>query len=382
MKKLISGIVCLIVLFSCKEEQVQAPPPPTVQVVKVIEDTVRIEKDFVGQVYGIIDIPIRARVEGFLEGIHFREGMKVTKDQLLYSIDPQPFQALLTAAQSQLAEAKVGQVRASNDLDRVEPLADMKAVSERDRDASIAERDASEEMVNAAAANVEMQEIQLSYTQIKSPINGLIGKTQAKVGEFVGRSPNPVLLNTVSRIDSVRVEFFITENDYLQLAKEIREDISNGHEREVFGLKLILSDGSVFAHSGKVDFINREVDSNTGALLIQASFPNPDGLIRPGQFARVRAVINELDNGMLVPQRAVSEFQGRFSVMVVTDSSTVTQKPIDILGKYKDYYIISKGLTKGESIVFEGIQKTKDGQKVNVEVIEFESQYTELRSAN
>lgn len=382
MKKFISGIVCLIVLFSCKEEQVQAPPPPTVQVVKVIEDTVRIEKDFVGQVYGIIDIPIRARVEGFLEGIHFREGMKVTKDQLLYSIDPQPFQASLTAAQSQLAEAKVDRVRASNDLKRVQPLADMKAVSERDRDASIAEKDASEEMVNAAKANVEMEEIQLSYTQIKSPINGLIGKTQAKVGEFVGRSPNPVLLNTVSRIDSVRVEFFITENDYLQLAKDIREDIAAGHKRETFGLKLILSDGSIFEHPGKVDFINREVDSSTGAILIQASFPNPNGLIRPGQFARVRAVINELDNGMLVPQRAVSEFQGRFSVMVVTDSSTVTQKPIDILGKYKDYYIISKGLTKGESIVFEGIQKTKDGQKVNVEVIEFESQYTELKSAN
>ncbi|MGB6037662.1 MAG: biotin/lipoyl-binding protein, partial [Cryomorphaceae bacterium] len=149
MKKLISGIFCLFVLFSCKEEQAPTPPPPTVQVVSVIEDTVRIEKDFVGQVYGIKDIPIRARVEGFLDDIHFQEGTKVKKGQLLYSIDPQPFQAALTAAQSQLAEAKVGRVRASNDLDRVVPLADMKAVSERDRDASIAEKDASEEIVNA-----------------------------------------------------------------------------------------------------------------------------------------------------------------------------------------------------------------------------------------
>jgi len=382
MKKLLSGTVCLFVLFSCKEQQAPSKPPPTVQVVSVMEDTVRIEKDFVGQVYGIKDIPIRARVEGFLENIHFQEGVKVKKGQLLYSIDPQPFQAALTAAQSQLAEAKVGRVRASNDLDRVVPLADMKAVSERDRDASIAEKDASEEIVNAAQANVEIQEIQLSYTKIKSPIDGLIGKTQAKEGEFVGRSPNPVILNTVSKIDSVRVEFFITENDYLQLAKKLRANQASGKTRDPLKLKLILSDGTIFDQTGKVDFINREVDAGTGALLIQASFPNPDGLIRPGQFARVRAVVEEMNNGMLVPQRAVSEFQGRFSVMAITDSNTVSQKPVEILGTYRDYYIIEKGVNPGESIIFEGLQKAKEGQKVDPKVVEFKSQYVEMKSAN
>ncbi len=382
MKKLTLGFLSLIALFSCKEEQAPTPPPPTVQVVSVIEDTVRIEKDFVGQVYGIMDIPIRARVEGFLDHIHFQEGMKVKKGQLLYSIDPQPFQAALTAAQSQLAEAKVGRVRATNDLQRVQPLADMKAVSERDRDASIAEKDASEEMVNAAQANVEIQEIQLSYTQIKSPIDGLIGKTQAKEGEFVGRSPNPVILNTVSKIDSVRVEFFITENDYLQLAKKLRANQASGKAKDPLKLKLILSDGTIFDQEGEVDFINREVDASTGALLIQASFPNPDGLIRPGQFARVRAVVEELDKGMLVPQRAVSEFQGRFSVMAVSDSNSVTQKPVEIIGTYRDYYIIAKGVSPGESIIFEGLQKAKEGQKINPEAIDFKSQYVEMKSAN
>jgi membrane fusion protein (multidrug efflux system) len=382
MKKLTLGLFLLLAMYSCQEEQVSTPPPPTVQVVTVIEDTVRIEKDFVGQVYGIKDIPIRARVEGFLDDIHFQEGMKVKKGQLLYSIDPQPFQAALTAAQSQLAEAKVGRVRASNDLERVVPLADMKAISERDRDASIAEKDASEEMVNAAQANVEIQEIQLSYTRIKSPIDGLIGKTQAKEGEFVGRSPNPVILNTVSKIDSVRVEFFVTENDYLRFAKDYRASAQKGNRpRDNANLRLILSDGSIFEHYGKVDFINREVDASTGAILIQASFPNPDGLIRPGQFARVRAVVEELDKGLLVPQRAVSEFQGRFSVMAVTDSNTVTQKPVEILGSYRDYYIISQGLTTGEDIIFEGIQKAREGEKVNPEVIDFKSQYVELKSA-
>jgi len=382
MKKLTATFFSFLLLISCEEEQITDTSPPTVQVVSVIQDTVQIEKDFVGQVYGITDIPIRARVEGFLEGVHFQEGMKVKKGQLLYSIDPQPFKASLTAAQSQLAEAEVGRIRASNDLNRVQPLADMKAVSERDRDASIAEKDASEEMVNAAQANVEIQEIQLSYTQIKAPISGLIGKTQAKVGEFVGRSPNPVILNTVSRIDSVRVEFFLTENDYLQLAKEVRADIASGHKRETFALKLILSDGSIFEHEGKVDFVNREVDATTGAILIQASFPNPEGLIRPGQFARVRAIMEQMDKGVLVPQRAVSEFQGRFSVMAVTDSNTVKQKPIEILGSYRDYYIITRGVTPGESIIFEGLQKAKEGQKVTPEPIEFKSQYVEMESAN
>ncbi|HKL39108.1 MAG TPA: efflux RND transporter periplasmic adaptor subunit [Cryomorphaceae bacterium] len=382
MKKLTATFFSFLLLISCEEEQITDTSPPTVQVVSVIQDTVQIEKDFVGQVYGITDIPIRARVEGFLEGVHFQEGMKVKKGQLLYSIDPQPFKASLTAAQSQLAEAEVGRIRASNDLNRVQPLADMKAVSERDRDASIAEKDASEEMVNAAQANVEIQEIQLSYTQIKAPISGLIGKTQAKVGEFVGRSPNPVILNTVSRIDSVRVEFFLTENDYLQLAKEVRADIASGHKRETFALKLILSDGSIFEHEGKVDFVNREVDATTGAILIQASFPNPEGLIRPGQFARVRAIMEQMDKGVLVPQRAVSEFQGRFSVMAVTDSNTVKQKPIEILGSYRDYYIITRGVTPGESIIFEGLQKAKEGQKVTPDPIEFKSQYVEMESAN
>lgn len=379
MKKLTFVLFGILAMYACQEEQTSTPPPPSIRVVAVIQDTVQIEKDFVGQVYGIKDIPIRARVEGFLDHIHFQEGTKVKEGQLLYSIDPQPFQAALTAAQSQLAEAEVGRVRASNDLKRVQPLADMKAVSERDRDASIAEKDASEEMVNAAQANVEIQEIQLSYTKIKSPIDGLIGKTQAKEGEFVGRSPNPVILNTVSKIDSVRVEFFLTENDYLMLTKKINQ---GGKAKRGLGLKLILSDGSIFDYPGKVDFVNREVDANTGAILIQASFPNPEGLIRPGQFARVRAVVEELDEGKLVPQRAVSEFQGRFSVLALTDSNTVTQKPVEILGKYRDYYIISKGVDAGEMVVFEGLQKAREGQKINPEVVEFESQYVELKSEN
>jgi membrane fusion protein (multidrug efflux system) len=377
MRQIIGSALCLLLLISCQEERQAPPPPPTVQVVAVKEDTVQIEKDFVGQVYGVMDIPIRARVEGFLEGIHFNEGMRVKKGQLLYSIDPQPFQAALTAAQSQLAEAKVGRIRATNDLNRVQPLADMKALSERDRDASVAEKDASEEIVKAAQANVDIQEIQLSYTKIKSPIDGLIGKTEAKVGEFVGRSPNPVILNTISKIDSVRVEFFITENDYLLLAKKLKQEDAEGNKRKPFGLKLILSDGSIFEHPGKVDFVNRQVDATTGALLIQASFPNPDGLIRPGQFAKVRAVVEEMHDGLLVPQRAVSEFQGRFSVMAVADSNKVTQKPVDILGTYRDYYIISEGLAPGELVIYEGLQKAKEGQRIEPELIEFESQYAE-----
>jgi len=372
--------VAVLMLFACKEEPTKTPPPQQVKVVQALQDSVEIEKDFVGQVYGYIDIPIRARVQGFLEGIHFREGMRVQKGQLLYTIDSDPFEASLAASQSELAEAEIALVNASNELNRIAPLAEMKAVSESDHDAAIAAKGAAEAMVDAAEAKVRIEQIQLSYCQIKSPVDGLIGKTEARVGEFVGKDPNPVILNTVSDIDSIRVEFFITETDYLLLANEFRAERrrqTQSGEGQPFNLKLILSDGSEFHKKGRVNFVNRQVDASTGALLVQATFPNDEGLIRPGQFARVRAVIEKVNDGVIIPQRCVSEFQGQFSVMTVTDSNTVAQRAVTIVGPYKDYYLISSGVEKGDKLIYEGLQKVQEGIKVEPAVIEFESQYAE-----
>jgi membrane fusion protein (multidrug efflux system) len=381
MKRIALFIIAVASLAGCQQEQPMAPPPPKLPVVHITQKDVEIDKEFVGQVYGKVDIPIRARVEGFLEGIHFDEGRNVEVGQLLYTIDSQPFEAKLAETQSNLAQAKITLVKANNDLTRIQPLAEINAVSQSDLDAAVAEKGAAEAAVEAAQAGVRMAEIELSYTRIESPINGLIGKTEAKVGEFVGREPNPVILNTVSRIDTMRVDFYITENDYLRFAKIALSDTNVNHKeigpRQESNLKLVLGDGSLYEHRGSVDFVDRGVEESTGSILLQSSFPNPNRLIRPGQFAKVRAAVDEVDNATLVPQRCVSEFQGNFFVWGINDSNIVVQTPVQIRGSYQDYYIVNGGLNKETRILFEGIQNVRSGMTIQPFDTVFHSQYAE-----
>ncbi|WP_100628991.1 efflux RND transporter periplasmic adaptor subunit [Algoriphagus formosus] len=377
MKYFLKLIFGFALFTSCgeKSEIPTAAPSPEIKVVKINSQKVQIEKDFVAQVYGKQDVPIRTRTEGYLEGIHFSEGKLVKKGELLYTIDPDQLQEAVNAANSQLAEAQVALTQAENDLARYEPLAEINAISQKDLDAAIAKRDAAEAAVNAAKANLNFQNIQLGYSKIKSPIDGLIGKTNAKVGEFVGRSPNPVILNTVSLIDSIRVEFFLAENDYLALFREYQE--ARNQPRVQLPLQLVLSDGIIFDQVGYVDFINREIDTSTGTILIQASFPNPDRLIRPGQFARVRAIIEEVENGVIVPQRTVSEFQGRFFVFKVDNENVVSRDEVVITGKYRDYFLIESGVQDGDRIVLEGLQQVRNGMTIVPEEVEFISQFND-----
>jgi membrane fusion protein (multidrug efflux system) len=220
-----------------------------------------------------------------------------------------------------------------------------------------------------------MSQINLSYTQVKSPITGFIGKTQARVGEFVGRSPNPVILNTVSTVENIRVQFFLTESQYLFLAREVRARQGETRPTEAkVEITLILSDGSTHPYPGKVDFINREVDAETGAILVQATFPNPDLILRPGQFARVK-IMMKLDKGaLLVPQRCVNELQGQYSVFVVNSENKIKSRQIKIEEKFNDYYIVADGLKAKDKIVLEGLQKVGSGMEVVPEVTKFESQ--------
>jgi membrane fusion protein (multidrug efflux system) len=377
MKYFLQLIFGLALFTSCGDKSETPPPTPSppIKVVAVSSQKVQLEKDYVAQVYGKQDIPIRTRTEGYLEGIHFSEGKLVKKGELLYTVDPDPLREAVNAANSQLAEAKVALTQAENDLARYEPLAAINAISQKDLDAAQAKRDAAQAAVNAAQAQLNFQNIQLGYTQIKSPINGLIGKTNAKVGEFVGRSPNPVILNTVSLIDSIRVEFFLAENDYLALFREYQE--SSNQPKAQLPLQLVLSDGSLFDQIGFVDFINREIDTSTGTILIQASFPNPDRLIRPGQFARVRAIIEEVENGVIIPQRTVSEFQGRFFVFKVNENNVISRDEVVITGKYRDYFLIESGVSDGDLIVLEGLQLVRNGMTVMPEKVEFNSQFND-----
>ncbi len=374
-------LVVGVLLTSCnKEKKQQQMQPPEIQVVEVTQKDMPIYNEFVGQAYGLYDIPIRARVEGFLEGIHFSEGQGVKKGQLLYVIDAQPFTAEVASQQSKVAEAKTVLVNAEKELNRYKPLAERNAVSKSDLDAAQATYDAALASVEAAKANMRMSQINLSYTRMKSPIQGVIGKTEAKIGEFVGRDPNPVILNTVSRIDTIRVQFFLTEGQYLQLAKEYGKELKkpkNPSPEEKVTVNLILADGENYPYSGVIDFIDRSVDSSTGSLLVQASFPNPNKLLRPGMYTKVKIPIEQVKNALLVPQRCVQELQGQYSVYIVNANNKIEAKQLKIKAKVGDYYIIKEGINAGDKIVLEGLQKVGSGMEVIPKVVEFQSQSTD-----
>jgi len=368
------SIMCglLLALLACSKEEATkvAPPPPKVTVIVTAAQEVPLYQEFVGQIFGLNDIAISARVEGFLEGIHFQEGSEVEKGQLLYTLESQSFKEKVAAQMSRVAEAETMLAKAKGDLDRIKPLAEVKAVSESDLDTAVAVHEAALASLKAAQANLRAVKIQLGYTKIYSPISGIIGKTQAKVGDFVGRNPNPVILNTVSQVDTVLVNFFITESQYLELAR-LRAQ-SEPSKQEAKKLELILADESVYEQKGKADFVGREVDPTTGALLVQASFPNPDKLLRPGQFAKVRIEVDVVKDGILIPQRCVSELQGLFSVFVVVSNNTVERREIKVGPKVKEFWLIVEGLKPGEQVVYEGLQMVRDGTIVEPTVSELE----------
>ena len=366
-KTCILPLLVLVLCISCNQEEQAQPAPPDISVYQTMEQEVPIYMEFVGQVYGFKDIAIRARVEGFLEGIHFDEGSQVKKGALLYTLESQPFEAEVAAKMSMVAEAKTMLAKAESDLNRIRPLAEKNAVSQSDLDSAVALHEAAIASVEAAEANLRAANIQLSYTKIYSPLSGIIGKTKAKVGDFVGRSPNLVILNTVSQIDSVRVEFFITETQYLHLSRRYFSSAPESRDKtdQTPNLELILADGSLYEHKGRYDFIDREVDPTTGAILIQASFPNPDKLLRPGQFARVKGEVEVVKQGIVIPQRSVIELQGLHSVYLIDDSNKIVKRSVKVGPKIKDFWLITEGLKSGEKVVYEGLQKVKEGITVN-----------------
>ncbi len=346
------------------------PPPPEIPVFVTKTQQVPIYQEFVGQVHGAKDIAIRARLEGFLEGMHFQEGSEINEGALLSTLESQPFEAKVAAEMSRVAEAKTMLAKATNDLGRIKPLAKRKAVSQSTLDGAVAQYEAARASLEAAQANLKAANIQLSYTKIYSPINGIIGRTQAKVGDFVGREPNPVILNVISNIDTVLVNFFLTETQYLFMARRYLAESDNAdpsgsrQETDPPEIELILADDSLYPHKGKFDFIDREVDPTTGAILLQTSFPNPTKLIRPGQFAKVKIKVEQVKDAILVPQRCVSEAQGRYTVYIVTANNQVEQRDVAVGPTIDNFWLIKKGLQPGEKVVYEGLQRIANTQTV------------------
>jgi membrane fusion protein (multidrug efflux system) len=334
-------------------------------------------QDFVGQTIGSTDIPIRARVEGVLESRDFIEGSAVTKDQLLYTIDPSPFRAKVVAAEGRLAEAQTRLSKARSDLARIRPLAEMKAVSQQDLDGAVSQRDAALGALQAAEAELELANIELGYADIRSPIDGSIGISAAQVGEFVGAPPNPVVLNYVTLNDPIRVRFSINERDYLRFSRamvkrrEMGTEQRSGKDAEP-GVQLILADGSVHDHRGRIVATDASMNPQTGTFTLEADFPNPDEIVVAGQFARARIVIDNRPQGLLIPQRAVSELQGGYRVFVVADDGTVEMRSIELGPQIGRLVLVNSGLEVGERVAIEGLLNLKSGATVQPRLVDFD----------
>jgi membrane fusion protein (multidrug efflux system) len=328
-------------------------------VTEVVQKTVPIYGEFVGQTDARETVEIRARVQAFLEAQHFTEGTIVKKDQLLFTLDKREYEAKLQQAKAELEIALARLGKAETDERRLKPLAERKAVPQQDYDNAAANLLSAQANVSAARAKVVAAELDLSYTTIRSPIAGLIGKRLVSPGNLVGKG-EATLLDTVSSIDPIRVNTTISEAEYLRF-------FGRRKDREVGStpLELILADGTVFPHKGKLVIVDRAVDQKTGTLNFVAEFPNPEGQLRPGQFGRVRAVVEMVKDATLVPRRAVQEVQGMKSVLVVGADDAVALRTIRPGETVGDLLIVLDGVKPGERVIVDGIQKARPGSRVN-----------------
>jgi membrane fusion protein (multidrug efflux system) len=356
-----------------------APPagPPNVEVVRVEQKDVPIIGDWIGTLDGFSNADVRAQVTGYLLRQVYQEGAFVKKGQLLFEIDPRPFQAVLDEAEGQLAQAKAMlanaqavQGRTQLDVERYTPLAKEEAASQQDLDNAVQNNLAAKATVATAEAQIETDEaavetakINLSFTRLVAPIDGIAGQAQLQVGALVSLSSGPA--TTVSTVDPIKVYFTVGEPQYLTWREWYPTEPSREEAHKNLHLQLILADGSTYPREGTFYFADRQVNESTGAIRIAGLFPNPGNVLRPGGYARVRADIRTEHNALLVPQRAVTELQGGYQVAVVDDENKVSIRAVTVGERAGAQWIIADGLKPGERVVVEGVQKVRPGMRVN-----------------
>lgn len=354
------SFVALLAIHSCKgKQEVQAAAKLEVPVVKVMQQDVELEASFAGQTYGDADVEIRSRVEGLVLGIHFKEGTMVKQGQLLYTIDPLPYQNVVDQAAAALAQAQSSFIKAKNDLERIEPLTAIGAVSERELVAARAQYDAGKALVESSEASLRNAKIELGYCRMTAPVSGIIGISTVKVGDYVSKGPQ-FIVNTISSIGEIRVRFTISEVEYLRIARLMSEAGTKMGERENT-VRMVLADGSVYPIKGKINFADRQVDPSTGAMTLEAQFKNTENLLRPGQYVKLHLVTDFRKGALLIPQRAVNEMQGMFQVFIVGDSDKIAPRFIKVGPAYKMSYVVDGGLQPDERVVVGGSQMLRPG---------------------
>jgi membrane fusion protein (multidrug efflux system) len=355
---LFCGIVLL--LPGCKKAQTtERPSPPVVEVVKVMERDVPVYSEWTASTDGFVNATIRAQVQGYLISRDYREGDVVRKGQVLFKIDSRSVQATLEQAKGQLTEQRARWETAKANLERIKPLVEQNAVSKKDLDDAVGAEQATMAAVLAAQAVVDRAQVNLDFTRIISPIDGIAGIARAQLGDLVG--PGSIEeLTTVSTVNPIKVYIPMSERDYLQYVQ------SGPGRTGRMPLEMILADGSTHPHRGTFAFADRQVDVRTGTIKVAALFPNPGNVLRPGQFTRVRAQTTIRRGSLLVPQRAVTQLQGGYHLAVVGPDNKVVIRPVKVSGQVGGFSTIEEGLKPGEQVIAEGLQKVKDGTIVTV----------------
>ncbi|MDB6064026.1 MAG: efflux transporter, family, subunit [Pedosphaera sp.] len=356
-------LLWLATLSGCGKKQKATPPPPVVQVVTVTPRDVPIYSEWIGTLDGYVNAQIRAQVTGYLLTQGYTEGSEVKMGDLLFQIDPRPFQATLDQAKGNLAQAQAQQVRTELDVKRYAPLAKVSAISQQEYDNAVQSNLVAKASVQAAQAAVESANLNLGFTKVISPIDGLAGLAQAQIGDLVGPGGNP--LTTVSTINPIKVYFPVSEQQYIAYRRQYSNEVERAQHEKELEFQMILADGSIYPHPGKFFFAERQVNVNTGTLQIVGLFPNPDFTLRPGLYARVRARTQIRKGAVMVPQRAVMELQGSYQVVIVDNQNKAHIRPVTVGEQVGADWIIEKGLQAGDRVVAEGTLKAKEGVTVN-----------------
>src|SRR5438445_196671 len=338
-----------------------APPPPVVQVATVVQQDTPIYSEWVATLDGYVNAQIQPRVAGYLIKQNYKEGSVVRKGQVLFEIDPRPFKAALDQAKAQLAQAEAQLGKASLDVERDTPLAQARAIAQSQLDTEIQAKLGAQAEVQAAKANVEQAQLNMEFTKVTSLVSGIAGIAQVQIGNLVG--PNSVL-TSVSQVDPIKAYFTVSEQEFTDFHRRFPTEASVEEQRKRIPLELLLADGNVYEHKGSISFADRQVNPATGAIRIAGLFANPNNLLRPGGYGRVRASAKTQNGALLIPQRAVIELQGSHQVAVVGDDSKVSIRPVTVAERGGNLWIVTDGLKAGERVVVEGLMKVRDGATV------------------
>ena len=355
---------CLLLLVDgCDRTKAasSAPPPPVVQVATVVQQDTPIYSEWVATLDGYVNAQIQPRVAGYIIRQNYKEGSVVRKGEVLFEIDPRPFKAALDQAKAQLAQAEAQLGKASLDVQRDTPLAQARAIAQSQLDTEIQAKLGTQALVLAAKANVEQAELNMEFTKVTSLVTGIAGIAQVQIGGLVGPSS---VLTSVSQVDPIKAYFTVSEQEFTDFHRRFPTQESVEEQRKRIPLQLLLADGSIYERPGTIYFADREVNPATGAIRIAGVFANPNNLLRPGGYGRVRASVKTQNGALLVPQRAVIELQGSFQVAVVGSDGKVSIRPVTVGERVGKLWIVTEGLKAGETVIVEGLMKVRDGATV------------------